>query len=290
MPIIFSDLRRSVAMCVTFHIPTVTTPKTIHTPLSSALAVLHDPISLTRLNPLVITVEQCTKDPRVYVITDRLRVFGFTVGIQMTYTAKFTLMEDGVDTEIEAPGGIHLINRWRVKANGEGVVVTGNGGVFNRPATAMSDLTFTVTVHSNALVRPLVVYTLKKSHREFMDSLAKKLEGCPLNAEHQPQSKATTMAIWIVFLVIALQPVIAMQFDWPFHVTSDNLFWQAGVASVLAGALIIVVFMSNTDPYGAYHIGLNVRPDADSSVPPNTEWLNMGYWKVNPISAPYGAR
>jgi hypothetical protein len=107
----------------------VTTSKTIKASVSSALRLLHDPISLARLNPLVIAVHQSPKDPRVYVITDSLRMFGFSVGIQWAYTARYTLVEDGADFEVEAPGGIRLINQWRAKASGDDVEVTENGGV-----------------------------------------------------------------------------------------------------------------------------------------------------------------
>ncbi|KAF8508513.1 S-adenosyl-L-methionine-dependent methyltransferase [Gautieria morchelliformis] len=33
------------------------------------------------------------------------------------------------------------------------------------------------------------------------------------------------------------------------------------------------------DPYGTYHIGLNNRSRDDTTMQPETEWLNMGYWK-----------
>ena len=35
------------------------------------------------------------------------------------------------------------------------------------------------------------------------------------------------------------------------------------------------------DPYGLFHLTLNHLPGDDVSAPPKTEWLNMGYWKVN---------
>jgi hypothetical protein len=81
-------------------------------------------------------------------------------------------------------------------------------------------------------------------------------------------------------------PVMAMRFGL-FHFTGYDLFWQAG--GVIGCILLVVGFMSTKDPYGVYHLSLNVRPDADSSVGPDTEWLNMGYWKVNHASAAQGA-
>ena len=43
------------------------------------------------------------------------------------------------------------------------------------------------------------------------------------------------------------------------------------------------------DPYGLFHLSLNKLPFEDPNSPPETEWLNMGYWKVfsNRISIPF---
>ncbi|KAJ4486217.1 hypothetical protein J3R30DRAFT_1471827 [Lentinula aciculospora] len=38
---------------------------------------------------------------------------------------------------------------------------------------------------------------------------------------------------------------------------------------------------SHNDPYGLFHLSLNKRPGEEQHGPPKTEWLNMGYWKVN---------
>lgn len=108
---------------------TVSSSKIIHAGLSSTLAVLHDPPSLARLNPLVIAVDQSPKDPSTYLITDRMRIFGFSVGIQWVYSAKFTFLENGADVVVEAAHGVRLINQWRAQAIGAGVEVTENGSV-----------------------------------------------------------------------------------------------------------------------------------------------------------------
>lgn len=41
----------------------------------------------------------------------------------------------------------------------------------------------------------------------------------------------------------------------------------------------------HSDPYGLFHLTLNRLPSQDPSSPPETEWLNMGYWKV--CACPY---
>ncbi|KAF8912719.1 hypothetical protein CPB84DRAFT_1742213 [Gymnopilus junonius] len=38
---------------------------------------------------------------------------------------------------------------------------------------------------------------------------------------------------------------------------------------------------STSDPYGLFHLTLNRLPSQDPSLPPKTEWLNMGYWKCS---------
>jgi hypothetical protein len=37
---------------------------------------------------------------------------------------------------------------------------------------------------------------------------------------------------------------------------------------------------SKSEPYGSFHIELNRLPGSPKDVAPETEWLNMGYWKV----------
>ena len=36
----------------------------------------------------------------------------------------------------------------------------------------------------------------------------------------------------------------------------------------------------HNDPYGLFHLSLNKLPFEDPNSPPETEWLNLGYWKV----------
>lgn len=57
--------------------------------------------------------------------------------------------------------------------------------------------------------------------------------------------------------------------------------WLAlvGGASVVLYLLLRGSKPGHSEPYGSFHLGLNVRPGMDRS-PPQTEWLNMGYWKV----------
>ena len=50
--------------------------------------------------------------------------------------------------------------------------------------------------------------------------------------------------------------------------------------SVILIVVVLSLKMSAKDPYGTFHLALNIRPGHDPSKSPETEWLNMGYWKV----------
>ena len=63
---------------------------------------------------------------------------------------------------------------------------------------------------------------------------------------------------------------------------SHDLFWQTVTVSVTIGMIFLIFFFIGiSDPYGMFHIALNIRPGDDPTTAPETEWLNMGYWKVN---------
>ncbi|KAF8525082.1 S-adenosyl-L-methionine-dependent methyltransferase [Hysterangium stoloniferum] len=47
----------------------------------------------------------------------------------------------------------------------------------------------------------------------------------------------------------------------------------------LLGFVLIFRKVVREDPYGSFHIALNVRPGEDGRKRPETEWLNMGYWE-----------
>lgn len=74
--------------------------------------------------------------------------------------------------------------------------------------------------------------------------------------------------------------VVDMRFDL-LQNASYTLFWPTSI--VIGFILLVFGFMNTSDPYGMYHIGLNFRPGDDPSAVLETEWLNMGYWKVNTV-------
>jgi len=46
-----------------------------------------------------------------------------------------------------------------------------------------------------------------------------------------------------------------------------------------AGVLSVVWSKMAADPYGLFHLSLNKLPGEDPNIPPETEWLNMGFWR-----------
>ena len=53
--------------------------------------------------------------------------------------------------------------------------------------------------------------------------------------------------------------------------------------AVLLLTLAVWFKMRSTDPYGLFHLTLNKLPSESPNSPPQTEWLNMGYWKVGRV-------
>lgn len=49
--------------------------------------------------------------------------------------------------------------------------------------------------------------------------------------------------------------------------------------TVLAASFVAIrLYKRSGDPYGSFHLGLNLLPGESEA---KTEWLNMGYWKVS---------
>lgn len=143
-----------------------------------------------------------------------------------------------------------------------------------------------VIVDANGLIRPLVIYMLKNSHKELLNALAKQLEGdCNRTTRWQQKMGRkwmTLIAYWIISMAIM---VMVTQLG-VVQSVGYGLFWLAGI--VIGAILIVFGFININDPYGSFHLGLNIPPGADSSVRPDTEWLNMGHWKVDIAFILYG--
>jgi hypothetical protein len=59
-----------------------------------------------------------------------------------------------------------------------------------------------------------------------------------------------------------------------------NSFYLTCVGFLFAVAFWLYIQRRHSDPYGLFHLSLNKLPTEDPNSLPETEWLNMGYWKV----------
>jgi len=74
---------------------------------------------MARLNPLVVSVTQSADDPHLYTIVDKIKLGGVIPVPSLPYTARFTSVGDGMDSEIEAMGIFKSRSQWGAKAIGE---------------------------------------------------------------------------------------------------------------------------------------------------------------------------
>ncbi|THH34164.1 hypothetical protein EUX98_g46 [Antrodiella citrinella] len=148
---------------------TVAFSRKVNCTVEKALTILHNPIDLIDLNPLVVHREQSATDPALWNIRDRLSTLGLKY--EFNYTARATPLEDGALFEINAPLGIVLRNKWTVTPAGEGVV----------------EMKEDVEVITNCLLMSSVLRDLKKAHEVMHDTLAAQMEGRSVDAKKAPQ-------------------------------------------------------------------------------------------------------
>ena len=60
----------------------------------------------------------------------------------------------------------------------------------------------------------------------------------------------------------------------------NNGFYLTCIGFIFAVASWLYIQRHHKDPYGLFHLSLNKLPFEDPNSPPQTEWLNLGYWKV----------
>lgn len=136
---------------------TVTSSCTAKTSVPHALRVLQDPLKIIHLNPLVINSRQDERDNALWHITDRFMVA--CVPATTTYTARLTLVQDGIDFETHA-SGVRIANRWRVKARGDGEV----------------EVVEEAILETSIFLLAFVKGKLKASHATMLKAISKLLE------------------------------------------------------------------------------------------------------------------
>lgn len=87
-------------------------------------------------------------------------------------------------------------------------------------------------------------------------------------------SKSSISSTFLLALTVPFA-IIGVQICWAGASYTSTLIVIVGVLSVLYRLNM------TSDPYGLFHLTLNHLPGQDPTIPPQTEWLNMGFWKVS---------
>ncbi|KAE8140534.1 hypothetical protein BDV38DRAFT_280034 [Aspergillus pseudotamarii] len=128
------------------------------------IEILHNHVTMIRLNPLVIDLQRCEphedapeteRDLIWYEITDKVSYlpFGLLSG-QVKYKAGFRDLSMGLQTHIYAPLGLRTKNRWTLEDH-----------------TDELQLKEDVGMKCNLLMAPFVKRTIKASHGPLVDRL-----------------------------------------------------------------------------------------------------------------------
>jgi len=144
---------------------TLSSEKTIVASRSDVLKILHDPQQVLAHNPMVVSVVQDASNPSCYTITDRIPLVG-SWAIHSTFKSKWKKVTDGCDVEVDAGLYTRLKNELRVRELNEGESSL-EGTVLYFEKVEVQALFFSL---------PFVLSTIVKGHRDFMNTLAEKLE------------------------------------------------------------------------------------------------------------------
>jgi hypothetical protein len=90
----------------------ITTKGVIEATYEDALKLVHNHSAMIRLNPLVVDHQPHPTEPDTHVITDKLKVLGFTK--LQSYKAKVEKVDDGIIFHVDA-GPVTSVNHWRLK-------------------------------------------------------------------------------------------------------------------------------------------------------------------------------
>ncbi|KAJ3909809.1 S-adenosyl-L-methionine-dependent methyltransferase [Lentinula edodes] len=219
--------------------------------VDDVLRILHDPPALAGLNALVTKCQVLDPSkPNLYTLHDDLRIFGLFKK-DIVYTVNFLPTSDGTDTEVKAGLWTTLKEQWRVVKKGENGEVT---------------VSEKVTVRCLFLFLPFILFTITGAHSRLLEKLEEKV----IAEAKAPSSIARVDPSSVMFAYIAI--LVALASLWYFETRTS--FVSAGISTSST---------SHNDPYGLFHLSLNRRSGEDENEPPKTEWLNMGYWKVNAV-------
>ncbi|KAG6845791.1 hypothetical protein H0H87_003845 [Tephrocybe sp. NHM501043] len=164
---------------------TVLLQKTIQAPTEAVLALLHDPNVLFATSPLITNVIPDSTDPSntSYTVTDTISFAGL-FKFQTKFRCRLVLLEDGVDSDVDAGFGTKLVGQYRVKAAGDDV-------------TELSEETI---VESTFFMLPYVLKTFKAAHTTGLDALAAKAEKRPSRSLKPPLFQGSELTMHLIDL------------------------------------------------------------------------------------------
>jgi len=143
---------------------TITLEKAIAASRSDVLKILHDPQQVLANNPMVVSVVQDNSEPSWYTVTERIPLVG-SWATHTRFRTQWMQSTDGCDVEVHAALWTRLKNELRV-----------------RELNAEESSEGTVLLHEQVVVQglflffPFIVSTMVKGHRNFMNTLANKME------------------------------------------------------------------------------------------------------------------
>ncbi|EIN13682.1 S-adenosyl-L-methionine-dependent methyltransferase [Punctularia strigosozonata HHB-11173 SS5] len=235
----------------------VHTKATVKASRDHALKFVQDLPSSTSLSPLCVSCREGeSKD--VHYVTERLNFLGWK--FHMTFPVYSTNTEDGVDLVIKAGAGTTLRTHWSVSPT---VLELGS---------EVCEISELVEADTYFFFVPYVLHNLKKSRHAIFPNLVAELEGAHArDASHMDDRDeyhpTERIAKFVLILTACILPVYILPVTGPAYT----------LAALFVMGSSFAMYSKARDPYGTFHITLNVRP-GDGQNPPDTEWLNMGYW------------
>ncbi|KAG5654080.1 hypothetical protein H0H81_007494 [Sphagnurus paluster] len=252
---------------------TVSFQRTIRASRGAVLKLLHDPDVMFRTNPLITDVIPDPSHASSYTVVDRLVVMGF-YKTQTKFHCHLNLREDGLDTDVVANLG--------TKLRGSYTVNVGDGKT--------TELVEETVVEGLFFLMPYIVKTMSAAHEAVLENLVAKAENrsswslkflltsiqsLPMHSQLRPsqENKGPRQSMVLLLMTITVTSLLRYSNIFPMSVAIPTF-------TILAGALLVNYWTKTTsDPYGLFHLALNRLPGEEESVPPKTEWLNMGFWR-----------
>ena len=264
---------------------TLTLEKPIVAAKSDVLNILHNPKLVLDNNDMAVSVVQDDSDPSLYTVTDRLPLIGSWT-THTTIKSRWTKTTDGCDVEVYANLWTRLFNELRVREldSAEGTVLYYERVVVKVQSESLSNLL--VNVHSFSGI--VFVYALHYVHHHQRSHWRSERTCCKIEEYVLEQLLWTFILTTILLKKIKRIKMPSSYFSLFLTLLGalytgylvKNSFYLTCFGFLFAVAFWLYIQRRHNDPYGLFHLSLNKLPFEDPISLPETEWLNLGYWKV----------